>query len=234
MDTNINAFDSKSRRPFEAGRNPFDSLRPWSAITHGAGIVLAIIGTCFLLHKAIPQHDALRIAGFTTYGVSMIVLYLCSTLYHSVNTTAKRRIMLRKTDHTAVYLLIAGTYTPLCLTLLEGKLGYGLLATIWALAVAGAIMAFTWINCPRKLTAGIYVTLGWLAVISLPFLWQTAGAEPVLWCLGGGLFYTIGGIMYALKRPGRNNPRFGCHEIFHVFIVFGSIVHFFFVYKCLA
>ncbi len=234
MDANINVFDQGSRRPFEAGRNPFDSLRPWSAITHAIGIVLAVVGTCFLLYKVIPMHDGVRIAGFVTYGVSMIVLYLASTLYHSVNTTATKRIILRKTDHTAVYLLIAGTYTPLCLTLLEGALGYGLLATIWGLAVAGAIMAFTWINCPRKLTAAIYVTLGWLAVITLPFLWNTAGPEPVLWCLGGGLLYTIGGVMYAIKRPGRNNPRFGCHEIFHVFIVLGSIVHFFFVYKCLA
>lgn len=229
-----NVFDGNSKRPFEKGRNPFDGLRPWSAITHGIGIALAVIGSVFLLIKVIPNQDALRITGFVVYSISMILLYLCSTLYHSVNTTAYKRIILRKTDHTAVYFLIAGTYTPLCLTLLQGPLGYSLLGVIWALAIAGTVMSFTWINCPRKLTAGIYITLGWLAVIALPFLWQTAGPRPVLWCLGGGLLYTIGGILYALKWPGRNNPRFGCHEIFHVFIVLGSIAHFFFVYRCLT
>ncbi len=231
---NQNVFDGNSKRPFEAGRNPFDGLRPWSAITHGIGIALAILGTVFLLIKVIPDHDALRIGGFIVYSVSMIVLYLCSTLYHAIHTTVDKRILLRKTDHTAVYLLIAGTYTPLCLTLLQGALGYGLLATIWTLAIAGTIMAFTWINCPRKLTASIYIILGWISIVALPFMWQNAGFAPVAWCLGGGLLYTIGGVLYALKWPGRHNPRFGCHEIFHVFIVLGSIAHFFFVYRCLT
>lgn len=234
MADQLNAFGS-SRMPFEAGRNPYDGLRPMSALTHGIGVALAIIGTAVLLIKVLPSSDlsTAQISGFCIYGASMVALYLASTLYHSVNTNERGRIILRKTDHTAVYLLIAGTYTPLCLTLLAGPLGYGLLALIWTLAIAGSVMAFTWINCPRKVSATVYIVLGWLALFALPFIYRLGGFETVFWVLFGGLFYTIGGVMYALKWPGRDNPRFGCHEIFHVFIVLGSIAHFVFVYHCL-
>ncbi len=235
MEPSVNAFDKNSRKPFEAGRTPYDGLRPWSAITHGIGIALALVGTVFLMIHVVPRDfTTAQTVGFAVYGISMAILYTASTLYHSVNTTERGRILLRKADHTAVYLLIAGSYTPLCLTILAGTLGYALLATIWALTIVGAVLSFTWINMPRKLTAGIYISLGWLAVIALPFIYQRGGMDVVFWILLGGIFYTVGAIMYALKWPGRNNPRFGCHEIFHVFILFGSITHYVFNYHCLG
>ncbi len=225
---------SHSRRPFEAGRTPFDGLRLWSAITHGVGILLAMVGTVFLLIKTVPVQDAVRIASFAVFGASMVGLYTASTLYHSVRVGVTGRILLRKVDHTAVYLLIAGTYTPLCMTILNGPLGYTLLAIIWILAIAGGAMSCLWINAPRKVTASVYIALGWLCVIALPFIYQQAGWTPILWMFAGGILYTIGGVLYALKWPGRHNPRFGCHEIFHVFIVLGTIAHFMLVYHCLA
>ncbi|MBQ9818416.1 MAG: hemolysin III family protein [Proteobacteria bacterium] len=233
MDTSFDS-NTSSKRPMEKGRNPYDGLRPWSAITHGIGIILAIIGTIFLLIKTIPVHSVGNNIGYGIFCLTMIMLYTASTLYHSVNTSVKGRIALRKFDHIAVNFLIAGTYIPLCLTILNGTVGTVLLSIIWGLAIAGGLVSFFWINSPRWVTAGIYLGLGWVSVISIPFVWQNAGLVPILWMAGGGIFYTIGGVLYALKWPGRNNPRFGCHEIFHVFIVLGTIVHYGMVYFCMS
>ena len=227
-----NAFDKNpnSRRPSEKGRNPYDGLRPWSAITHGVGIVLVIIGTVFLLMKTIPVHSVWMNIGFGVFCLTMIMLYTASTLYHSVNTTVKGRVALRKFDHMAVNFLIAGSYVPLCLTILYGTVGTVILSVIWTLAIAGALVSFFWVNSPRWVTAGIYLGLGWVSVSALPFIYQNAGWDPIIWMAAGGVAYTIGGVSYAIKWPGRNNPRFGCHEIFHVFIVIGTIFHYFMIY----
>lgn len=228
---------AKSRRtpPQEKGRNPYDGLRPWSAITHGAGAVLAAAGTVLLLLKAaLSGGDVWKLVSFSVYGVSMIGLYTASTLYHCVNTSVSGRIALRKYDHISIYFLIAGTYTPICLTVLRGPWGWSLFGVIWALTIAGTVMALLWINCPRWLTSGIYLAMGWLAVIAIYPLWRAVGGAGLFWLLLGGVLYTVGGVLYALKWPGRDNPRFGCHEIFHVFIVLGSIGHFMLVYRVLA
>ncbi len=222
------------RRPVEAARDPYDGLRPWSAITHGAGLVLSVIGTVLLLYRALTLGcSSWRVAGFAIYGLSLIVLYTASTLYHSVNTTVEGRILLRKCDHTAIYFLIAGTYTPICLTALRGAMGYTLLAIVWGLAFAGVFMSIFWINCPRIVSSSIYLAMGWMLAIAAFPLSRTVGASGILWLLAGGILYSVGGILYALKWPGRDNPRFGCHEIFHVFIVLGSIAHFLMIYLIL-
>ena len=233
MDTSSKSGIS-SRRPEEKGRNPYDGLRPWSAITHGIGIFLAIIGTVFLLLKTIPTHSVGMNIGYAIFCFTMIMLYTASTLYHSVNTSVAGRVALRKFDHIAVNFLIAGTYIPLCLTILSGTDGTVLLSLIWGLAIAGGLVSFLWVNSPRWVTAGIYLGLGWVSVISLPFVYQNAGWIPILWMAGGGVLYTIGAVFYGLKWPGRNNPRFGFHEIFHVFIVLGTIVHYGMVYFCMS
>jgi hemolysin III len=223
---------SKRRLPKEKGRNPYDGLRPWSAITHGVGAVLALVGTVILLIRAAALGgDPWKLVSFSIYGFSMICLYTASTLYHCVNTSVAGRIALRKYDHCSIYLLIAGTYTPVCLVALRGPWGWSLFGVIWALALAGCAMAILWINCPRWLTSAVYLAMGWLAVIAIYPLWQATGAAGLCWLVLGGLLYTVGGVSYALKWPGRDNPRFGCHEIFHVFIILGSIAHFAMIYR---
>lgn len=234
MDNLVENSEVKSSRFTEKGRNPYDGLRPWSAITHASGIFLAIIGTIFLLIKVIPQHDGLKFAGFCIFAATMILLYTASTLYHALNTSVRGRLLLRKLDHTAVNLLIAGTYTPFCLTLIHGTTSYVLLILIWMLAIISSVLAFAWINAPRWITAGIYILLGWISVYTVPMIYESEGMVPLFWMFLGGVFYTIGGVSYALKWPGRHNPRFGCHEIFHVFIVLGTIGHYFMVYRCMA
>ena len=217
----------RRERPTEQGRNPYDGLRPWSAITHGVGAVLAVIGTAALLTgTALGSFSIWKLVSFAIYGLSMIGLYTASTLYHCINTTVRGRVALRKFDHASIYFLIAGSYTPVCLIALRGGWGWSMFGVIWALAIAGLFMSLTWINCPRALTSVIYIAMGWLAVVILYPLWQALGLRGVAWLLAGGVLYTIGGVLYALKWPGRDNPRFGCHEVFHVFIVLGSVAHF--------
>lgn len=221
-------------RPQEKGRDPYDGLRPWSAITHGIGAVLAVLATVLLLVKTVlTGGDVWKIVSFAIYGVSMTGLYTASTLYHCVNTTVAGRIALRKYDHTSIYFLIAGTYTPVCLTALRGPWGWSLFGVIWALAIAGLVMSLVWINCPRQVTSTVYIAMGWLAVVAVYPLYLTLGWKGIFWLVLGGVLYTVGGVLYALKWPGRDNPRFGCHEIFHVFILLGSVAHFLMVYRVL-
>lgn len=222
-------FESIPRRrarPVEKGRDPYDGLRPWSAITHGVGAVLGILATAVLVTAAAWAGDVWKIVSFAIYGLSMTALYTASTLYHCVNTTVKGRVALRKLDHASIYVLIAGSYTPVCLIALRGAWGWTLFGVIWALTIAGVVMSLTWINCPRAVTSTVYIAMGWVAVFALYPLWQAIGAQGVGWLLACGVLYTVGGVLYALKWPGRDNPRFGCHEVFHVFIVLGSIAHF--------
>ncbi len=231
------SFDGIPRRrtrPVEKGRDPYDGLRPWSAITHGVGAVLAIAATVVLVAgAALGTGDMWKLVSFAVYGLSMTALYTASTLYHCVDTSVAGRVALRKLDHASIYFLIAGSYTPVCLIALRGAWGWSLFGIIWALAIAGLVMSLTWIDCPRVVTSTVYIAMGWLAVIAIYPIWQVLGLRGVAWLLSGGILYTVGGVLYALKWPGRDNPRFGCHEVFHVFILLGSVAHFVMMYKVL-
>ena len=219
----------------EKGRDPYDGLRPWSAITHGVGALLGVLGTALLLLRVRALGGGwVEMAAFLIYGLSMVGLYTASTLYHCRNTDVKGRIALRKYDHISIYFLIAGSYTPICLIALPPAWGWTMTAIVWALAAAGTVMALLWINAPRWVTSGIYISMGWMAVFMLPALLKYLPSAGFFWLLLGGTLYTVGGVLYAVKRPGRNNPRFGCHEIFHVFILLGSIAHFFLMYRVIV
>jgi len=216
----------------ERERDPYDGLRLWSALTHGVGAGLAVAGTVVLIvAAALMGCGAWHITSFAIYGATMILLYTASTLYHSIRTSIKGRIRLRKYDHMSIYLLIAGTYTPVCLVALRssGALGWALFGIIWGLAGAGIVLTAFWIHAPRALTSCIYLGMGWAAIFALVPLYHILPSGGLFWLIGGGLLYTIGGVLYACKWPGRNNPRFGCHEIFHLFILLGSVFHFFFM-----
>lgn len=221
----------------EQGRNPYDALRPWSAITHGAGAVLAVIGTALLLiRSALRGLDLWHGISFAVYGASMICLYTASALYHSVNGSVARRLALRKYDHCSISLLIAGSYTPICLTALRTRGGWGwaIFGVIWAMAAAACALSLVWIDSPRWIATGTYLVMGWLAIVALYPLSQVLPAAGMLLLASGGVLYTVGGVLYALRQPGRDNPRFGCHEVFHLFILAGSLCHFLMMYRVLC
>lgn len=219
------------------GRDPYDGLRPWSAITHGVGALLAVTGTLLLLWRSARwELDLWHLISFAVYGSSMVCLYTASTLYHSVNTSISGRLWLRKLDHCSIALLIAGSYTPVCLTALrsQGAWGWTVFGIIWAMAVCSCILSLVWIDSPRWLSSVVYLVMGWLAVVALIPLARTLPTAGMAWLLAGGGLYTVGGVLYAIKWPGRDNPRFGCHEIFHVCILLGSLCHFFLMYDVIT
>ena len=230
LTTTAPVFTAKLRRAREV-RDPYDGLRPWSAITHGVGAVLAALGTVFLLLKSIQLGNSTLTALFLIYGLSMFGLYTASTLYHCLRTSAPKRIALRKYDHCSIYLLIAGSYTPLCLTALRDSGGVPLLAAVWTLAAAGIVLTIAKLSIPRWLTSAIDLFMGWLALFAIGPIHRALPAAGFGWLLVGGLLYTVGGVLYAVKWPGRDNPRFGCHEIFHLFILLGSVCHFVLMYR---
>ena len=215
----------RRRRPREE-RTPYDALRPWSAITHGVGAGLALIGAVYLLIGSALAGNWLSFAMFAVYGASMVCLYTASTLYHCLRTAVPARLALRKYDHCSIYLLIAGSYTPICMLALEGRVGIPMLSAIWVLAALGIWLTIAKGNIPRLITSLIYLGMGWLAVFAIVPLRRCLSTAGFFWLVAGGILYSVGGVLYALKWPGRDNPRFGCHEIFHVFIVLGSAAHF--------
>lgn len=226
-------FEPRPRRRREV-RDPYDGLRPWSAITHGAGALLAVAGTAALLLRAVQAGHPADLLPFLIYGLSMVGLYTASTLYHCLNVSVPGRIALRKYDHCSIYLLIAGSYTPICLTALRHSGGPLLLSCIWTLAAAGLVLTIAKPGIPRWLTSTIYLIMGWLAIFAIVPLYRALPTSGFVWLLAGGLSYTVGGVLYAVKWPGRNNPRFGCHEIFHLFILLGSIFHFILMYEVIV
>ena len=221
-----------SRPRCRSKRDPYDGLRPWSAITHGVGAVLALMGTIFLLARSAGEWK--HFWAFAVYGVSMVGLYTASTLYHCINTSVRGRLALRKYDHCSIYLLIAGSYTPVCVIALDSLQGLILCGAVWALAAAGIALSIAWIDCPRWLTSGIYLFMGWMALGAIGSIVRALPFDGMLALVLGGVLYSVGGVLYAVKWPGRNNPCFGCHEIFHLFILMGSACHFWLMYQVVA
>ena len=191
----------------------------FNSISHLIGACLALVGTVVLIVLASLHGDATKIVSLSIYGASLLALYTFSTLYHSLKGRAKR--VFRHLDHTAIYLLIAGSYTPLTLVVLRGRLGWALFAAVWALAVIGVVQEFRKVKGERVLSVVIYVTMGWLAVVALGPLARALGTAGLVGLLSGGIFYTAGITFYALDR---RQPVF--HGIWHLFVLAGSVAHY--------
>lgn len=206
---------------------------PGSAITHFIACLMAAIAASPLIIKA---QSGIATAAVTVFAISMILLYGASTLYHSVNVADKLLRIFRKIDHMMIFVLIAGSYTPVCLIVLGGSMGYSLLALVWGVAIAGMIVNAVWITCPKWFSSMIYIAMGWICLLVFGTLWNSLPHAAFGWLLAGGIIYTIGGIIYALKLPIFNSLHkyFGSHEIFHLFVMGGSICHFIFMYFYVA
>lgn len=209
---------------------------PGSAITHFIGMLMAVFATVPLLVKAGITSGNLSFASMAVFMASMILLYGASATYHSVNLTGRYLNIFRKLDHMMIFVLIAGSYTPVCLIVLGGKSGYTLLALVWGIALAGMVIKACWITCPKWFSSVIYIAMGWVCLLVFGQLLSTLPTAAFLWLLAGGLIYTVGGIIYALKLPLFNSRHkaFGSHEVFHLFVMAGSICHFIFMYVYVA
>ncbi len=206
---------------------------PGSAITHFIGMVLAVFASTPLLLKASMDAGRIGVFAMSVFMTSMILLYGASTLYHSVNLSGRSLRIFRKIDHMMIFVLIAGSYTPVCLLVLEPRSGHALLIAVWSIAVIGMLIKALWITCPKWFSSIIYIAIGWACLSVFGQLVTTLSRPAFLWLLTGGLLYTIGGVIYALKLPVFNSlhKNFGSHEIFHLFVMGGSICHFICMYQ---
>lgn len=205
---------------------------PGSAITHFIGMMLAVFAAMPLLAKAGMTGNSADVTAMMIFALSMVSLYGASTLYHSLNVTGPVLKIFKKLDHMMIFVLIAGSYTPVCMIVLGGESGYRLLAAVWGIALAGILIKAFWVTCPKWFSSVIYIAMGWVCVFVFGELLATLPRAAFLWLLAGGLFYTVGGVIYALKCPIFNlkHKWFGSHEIFHVFVMLGSACHFIFMY----
>lgn len=209
---------------------------PGSALTHLAGMLLAILASTPLLLKTFIHSGGETFTAMCIFILSMILLYGASATYHSVNLSGRSLKVFRKIDHMMIFVLIAGSYTPVCLIVLGGQLGVTLLSVVWGIAIAGMLVKAFWINCPKWFSSVLYIAMGWVCVFVFGQLWNTLPKAAFLWLLAGGIIYTAGGVIYALKLPLFNakHSYFGSHEIFHLFVMGGSICHFIFMYRYVA
>lgn len=211
---------------------------PVSGFSHLIGMILAIVGLVLLILRACKYGEgAWDIVTYTIFGTSLILLYLFSSLYHLLNLGETGTRVFKKFDHIMIYIFIAATYTPICLGPLRGPWGWSIFGTVWGLALFGTLLTAIWIKAPRWLTTSIYIAMGWLVVVMAYPLIATfiklEAFKTLIWLLAGGIFYTIGGIIYGLKKAPFVTKNFGFHEIFHIFVLLGSFCQFWFIYKYL-
>lgn len=209
---------------------------PGSAITHFIAMMLAVLASTPLLVKTASDGNVQAMAAMEIFMGSMILLYGASALYHSVVVKEKILRVFQKIDHMMIFILIAGTYTPVCLLVLGGKTGKMLLAIIWGIAVAGMLFKAVWVNCPKWVSSIIYIAMGWACVFVFGQLLEELSKAAFFWLFLGGVIYTVGGVIYALKLPIFNakHELFGSHEVFHLFVMAGSLCHFIFMYQYVA
>ncbi|WP_018467277.1 PAQR family membrane homeostasis protein TrhA [Calidithermus timidus] len=192
---------------------------PFNAYSHAAGAVLALLGTVILL--VLSGSDVAKVAGALIFGLSMILMYTSSTLYHALEVSERALLALRKLDHAAIFLFIAGSYTPVALSALEPSLRPLLLGLVWGLAAVGIVLKIFTLKIPRWLNTLSYIGLGWLAVFFLPKL--SLGPWALAWLILGGLAYSLGAITYATKWPNPWPRLVGFHGLWHLWVLLGSI-----------
>lgn len=200
---------------------------PVNALTHGVGVLLAIAGLVVLV--VLSDGEPWRTVAFAIYGATMVLLYLASTVMHAAKVRPGVLRWLRLLDHAAIFLLIAGTYTPIALVTLKAVSpgwGWAVFGTVWGFALLGVVFKLVWLEAPRWLSVVLYLGMGWLALVAIVPLLRALPWTALTWLLVGGLFYSVGAVVYARKRPNPWPGVFGFHEIWHLFVLAGSVSHF--------
>ncbi len=199
---------------------------PVNSLTHLAGAVFAVVVTVLLI--VFSGGGALRVVAFALFGASSIALFTASTLLHAVHAGPTGEQRLRRLDHAAIFVLIAGTYTPITLVAMQpwyATWGWVLFGVAWGVAFAGVVFKMLWIGAPRWLSTGLYLAMGWLVIVAVVPVARSLGAASMTWLGVGGAFYTVGAIIYATKRPNLAPGVFGFHELWHLFVLAGWAAH---------
>lgn len=209
---------------------------PGSSITHFIGMLMALFAATPLLIKASTNPDRIHVISLAVFIASMILLYAASATYHALDLSERTNRVLRKLDHMMIFILIAGSYTPICVIVLGGTIGYTMLAIVWGIAIAGILVKAFWITCPKWFSSILYIAMGWICVLAFTQIINSLSTQAFYWLLAGGIIYTVGGVIYALKLPIFNSKHrnFGSHEIFHLFVLGGSVCHFIMMYFFVA
>ncbi|MBT9176861.1 MAG: hypothetical protein DDT20_01183 [Firmicutes bacterium] len=209
--------------------------RDWaSGVSHAAGAALSVVGLVALVNAALAHGTARHLASFMVFGISLALLYSASAVYHLAAVPEKTKQWLRRIDHMMVFMLIAGTYTPFCLVALWQQGGEWLLGAVWILGAAGMVFRAVWLKAPRWLYLGAYLAMGWLVVaVAIP-LAQSLPRMALVFLGSGGLAYTVGAVFYGLRWPRLVPGVFGFHELWHLFVLAGSALHFWAVYRYLT
>lgn len=215
----------------------FRARDPLSALSHFVGFLLSVFATFPLLVKASYVGCSLtEMLSLCAFMVGAIALYGASTAYHTFQLGQKGYLRLKRLDHTMIYLLIVGSYLPVCVFGLWDGVGKLLACVVAGVAIAGVIFTMFWVTCPKWISSCIYIALGWISVLALPQMLSTLAPQAIGWLVAGGLLYTAGGIIYALKLPGleRRFPGFGAHELFHLFVLAGTACHYIMIFQYLV
>ena len=231
----MNAVGTAARGCIDAGVTGIRSKikDPVSCITHLVSAVCALLFSPVRCVRA-ASHGAGRsdIIALAIFVLSMVLLYSASASYHGFRLKGEAGLVLKRLDHMMIFVLIAGTYTPICVCAMKEQ-GIRLLITVWSLASAGMLFKLFWVTCPKWISSVIYITMGWVVVFAMPKLIPAVNTATLVWLYAGGVIYTIGGVLYALKLIKFNSSHtlWGSHEIFHLFVMGGSLCHFIFMFR---
>ena len=229
--SNIGSFSGENLNLIN-GRQQFRAKDPVSALTHFIGCVCAILFTpVLLIHASSAGASMTDLIALSIFMLSMISLYGASASYHCFLLGGEAGMRLKRLDHMMIFVLIAGTYTPICVCAME-KEGTILLCVVWGIAIAGMMFKLMWVTCPKWISSIMYIAMGWVVVFAMPSLIPHVSTSTLVWLYTGGVIYTVGGIIYALKliRFNSRKSMWGSHEIFHLFVMAGSICHFISIY----
>jgi hemolysin III len=204
---------------------------PVNAISHMAGALASVVGLTLLVVFAAIRADAWHVVSFAVFGTTLVLMYTSSFLYHGLKLSDKAILIFRRIDHITIFLLIAGSYTPICLVPLRGAWGWSIFGMVWGIAVIGICLKIFSMNVPRWISTLIYLFMGWLCVIAIYPLIKTVTPATLFWLAAGGFFYSVGAIVYALKKPNPFPGILGFHEIWHMFVLLGSACHFWLVFR---
>lgn len=207
---------------------------PVNTITHLVGVMLSVVALILLISRSMETGNLMMLTAFTIFGISLILLYLSSTLYHGIHASEETLQKFRRFDHMMIYVLIAGTFTPFSLLVIGGPAGNIIMGVMWFIAILGASFKLFMKGTAGWLSISLYIAMGWAGIAMIPFMLATLPVSGVIWLAAGGLTYTAGAIIYGLEKPNPFPNWFGHHEIWHLFVLGGSFAHFWSIYHYLG